>query len=114
MHWQNEWLSPNSPGLFGLQPAGKRQEVRVNNVEMVYCITYYMIKVTYLKKIDVSIGIAEAEDILFLGMLRNCLHNTVLSKHCIMWCAFLLWGGLSIGFTQQKCTAYRRQENNLR
>lgn len=84
---------------------------RVNNVEMVYCVIYYMIKEAYLKEIDVSIGIAEAEDILFLGMLRNCLHNTVLSKHCVMWCAFLLWGGLSIGFTQQKCTAYRRQEN---
>jgi len=77
---------------------------------MVYCVIYYMIKGAYLKEIDVSIGIAEAEDILFLGMLRNCLHNTVLSKHCVMWCAFLLWGGLSIGFTQQKCTAYRRQE----
>lgn len=91
--------------VCSLQVRGKRLEVkdnmhpRVNNVEMVYGVIYYMINATYLKEIDVSIGIAEAEDILFFGMLRNCLHNTVLSKHCVMWCAFLLWGGLSIGFT---------------
>lgn len=73
-----------------------------------------MIKATCLKEIDISIGIAEAEDMLFLGMLRNCLHNTIFSKHCVTWCAFLLRGGLSIGFTQQNCTAYRRQENRDR
>lgn len=97
--------------ICSLQERGKRLEVkanmqpRVNSLEMVYCEIYHMIKATYLKEIDVSIGIAETEDILFFGMLRNCLHNTVFSKHRVMWCAFLLWGGLSIGFTQQKCTA---------
>lgn len=43
----------------------------------------FMKRITHLEKINISIGITEAEDVLFLGMLRDRLHNTVFSQNRI-------------------------------
>lgn len=37
----------------------------------------------YLEEVDVSVGVAEAENVLLLGVLGNCLNNAVLSQQGI-------------------------------
>lgn len=59
----------------------------------------------YLEKVDISIGVTQAEHVLLLGMLWDRLHNAVLCKEGTPWGAILVCGILSVGLIKHQSTA---------
>lgn len=63
-----------------------------------------------LKKIDISVSIAQTENVFLLWVFRDGLDNAVLSKQDIAWGHFLLWAALPISLTQKEHAACWRTE----
>lgn len=58
----------------------------------------------YLEKVDISEGVAEAEHVFLLGVLRDGLHNAVLGEQGTAGRAALIQGVLPVGLIEQQGT----------
>ena len=56
----------------------------------------------HLEEVDVSIAVAEAEDVLLLGVLGHRLHHAVLRKQGVARGPLLLRGHLPVGLVEQQ------------
>lgn len=59
-----------------------------------------------LKEVDVPVRVAEAENILLLGMLGNGLHHAVLGQQGVARRQLLLRGAFAVGLVEQQSTSW--------
>ena len=57
---------------------------------------------SHLEEVDVSIAVAEAEDVLLLGVLGHRLHHAVLRQQGVARGPLLLRGPLPVGLVKQQ------------
>lgn len=58
----------------------------------------------YLEEVDVAVGVAEAEHVLFLGVLGNGLDHAVLGQQAVAGGQLLLRGASAVGLVEEQRT----------
>lgn len=64
--------------------------------------TFRAFGVCYLEEVDVSIRIAEAENVLFFRVLGNGLDDAVLGQESVAGGQLLFWGAFAVGFVEEQ------------
>lgn len=64
----------------------------------------------YLEEVDVSIGIAEAEHVLLLGVLGNGLDDAVLGQEGVAGGQLHFWGASAVGLIEEQRAPCRDEQ----
>lgn len=59
----------------------------------------------HLEEVDISVRVAEAEDVLPLWVLGNGLDDAVLGQEDEVRRGLLLWRAFTVGLIEKKCTS---------
>lgn len=69
----------------------------------------------YLEEVDVAVRIAEAENVLFFGVLGDGLDDAVLGQEGVAGGQLRFWGAFAVGFVEeQRASCMESGEENER
>ena len=64
---------------------------------------------THLEEEGIAQGIAEAEDEVLLGVLRNCLYNAVLHPDGVLGDAVVVYPGPAVALVEEECAPWENK-----